>query len=273
MTQTKKKVLSTAPDAGEVERAYQSAHETITSKLGIPVFRLPAKYLAEIVEWVTQTKKNADFVGEFDGQWFTFVAVVGAKKSVISEVDVTALGDTAKVYQVKKKLADMGLAATPVDPAEIERMQKSIDDLGRSLETSKGVQQSYQTFTWDTDSPSMHGALYEWASKKSQAHYLDFLGAIKAKEKPQTIFDTYVKKGAKFPVNLPGAIVAAIEKDLKAGKTPSFAAAEKDILNVVKQKIIPAFKKWGLEGSAQYQKQVREELGRLKKQLATAKAH
>jgi hypothetical protein len=54
---------------------------------------------------------------------------------------------------------------------------------------------------------------------------------------------------------------------LKAGKTPNFAAAQKEILAVVNNKIVPAFKKETLDSMVPMMAQYNKDLAKLKQEL------
>ncbi len=265
MAGSKSKVLTTTPDPALVVKTYEAARDMIVNKLTIPVGKLDAKDLAEVAAKVTATKKNADFTASFDGQWLRFEAVIGTQKVFISSVDVSALGDAAKVFEIKKKLAAIGLASAPVDPAARAAKLKSISDVESVIQSAEGVKQSYTNYTYASDEPAIYGALEKWAASHSRSPYLDFLGDLNAKTNAKKVFDTYIKKGAASPINLSASVAAAIEKDLKAAKAPNFDAAKKEILGVVNTKIVPVFKKETLAN-------IDKGIAQSKKDLATLKA-
>ncbi len=269
---TKTKVLATAPSADDVKTAYTSARDTLINKLGVSVGQLSDTDLKKLGEQVEKTGKNCDFSASFDGDWLTFFAQVGPTKTTISEVNVKALGDETKVFGILKKLNAFGLASAPVDPQVTAQKRKTLTDLENNILSSKGVKESYAKYTWETDDPAMYGALENWAEKHSQKHYLDFVGEITAKVKPQTIFDKYVKKGAKYPVNLNATTAAAIDKDLKAGRVPNLEPAKKEVTAVIKNAIVPKFKAEGLKAVDQGIATLKVQVKKLQDELKTVGA-
>ena len=75
------------------------------------------------------------------------------------------------------------------------------------------------------------------AKKAMTLENYDFLDAVKKKQKPKDIYDTFVSEKAKFQVNLPAAKRIDIEKQLAASKNAKadFGVAENEIIKMLEK--------------------------------------
>jgi hypothetical protein len=106
--------------------------------------------------------------------------------------------------------------------------------------------------------------LKEFAAKHSQKHYIEFVEDIDDGADAKKIVETYVKTGAKLPVNLPAATTQKIEQTLASGGKPDFAPARALIAKMIDEKIIPKFKQEVLPP-------IKKELERLSKDIPEKK--
>ncbi|MEO6711317.1 MAG: hypothetical protein ABI054_12465 [Planctomycetota bacterium] len=130
---------------------------------------------------------------------------------------------------------------THYDDVELSFFRGTISEMESDQTKLKAKKEKLDKLTMAGD--TLRGELKDWASKRSQKHYIEFVediegGTVAASK----IIDTYVKTGAKLPVNLPAAMKQKLEQTLASGGKPDFAPARALISKMIDEKIIAKFK-------------------------------
>ena len=246
-------VLKTAAKPEQLKAQNAVARSMVQNDIGVRVEDLDAKDFTKLTQAMAATKKPAEWVVSFDGEWVSYFVRVGSKpadKIDITSVRISEEKDVAKRNKIlaallAKKAAtqaqvDAFNQAHP-DPDALAALKKQIDDLNGRIKGIQVLIGQFKGTTFENASPAFFGGLQRWTDKHSQSHYIDFLSDIQAGADAQGIYDKYIKPGASYPVNLTDGTRLAIENELKAGKKPNFAHARAEILHVVDGKIIPQY--------------------------------
>jgi len=234
-----------------------------------------------------KAKKPAEFFYTVDGSKFTVDVRVGSTKTVLGTGDLNSTKDNpkgreawVKLYEnydlVTKAELDAWDKAHP-DPKVLEGIKSDIRRLKMDIGGDAADHRAIKKFaSYDGGERAagydVSALLRDWTKEKhaSWTHYMTFLDDVDAKKDAKTIFDTYMKDGASYPINLPKKLLDPIEHALANGSAPDFKPARALILKLVNTKFIPPFKK---ERLGLYVKLLEENAGKLKaleKKLADA---
>ena len=119
------------------------------------------------------------------------------------------------------------------------------------------------------DSETLRKELHTFTAKRSREHYLNFVEDIDKATADQTIYDTYVKSGAKLPVNLDGAMKAPIDNAIKTSKV-DWGPARKLVVKLIDAKFIPEMRKDELASAAKELKRLETAIPDKRKEFVKA---
>lgn len=235
-----------------------------------PTLRLPPD--KELTDALAKAKgKKAQVYVNLDGSLLSFeVRIPGSKPIRLGAKDLDSLRDNDKQREILEKLADTTKLTTRADvekwhsthygKEEISFFRGTIHEMMASRDKLQPQVAALKAFKFDGKDAKLLAELHKHAKAHSHEHYLTFVEDIDAGVSPKAIFDKYIKSGASFPVNLPPAIAAPIEKAVSAGAKPDFGNARKLIVGVIDAKLIPDYRKEVLPD-------LEKELNRLKADL------
>jgi len=238
----------------------------------------------ELEAEMAKSKKAAEFYFTVDGNKFIVDVRVGTKRTILGQFDLASEKDAAKrratlQYLVANDLAtqsdlDKFNNANP-DPKVMESLKSDIYRADMDLKSDKAnreILKKWNNYSKEAraEGYNAQALLKEWLKQNRQSwvHYLDFVDAIDAGGDPKTIFDTHMKEGAQFPVNLPPKFQSPVEHDIANGKVPNLKPARDAICQIVNAKFIPAFLKDRIPLYDKSIKELEAKLKELKKRYA-----
>lgn len=227
-------------------------------------------------------KKSAEFYVTLNGNKLALEVRVD-KKSVdtLGTLDISAEKDIDKRHAVMQELFSAGLVSDDdwkkfqkkyPTSEELKDWKDEAYKLGWDIKGDRANIKSLGSLTYDTfDSiaNNLKGGLAEYVKRKHWEHYLAFVDDIDSGVDAKKIYETYVKDGAKLPVNLPPPTQALIKKAIDSGSKPDLAPGRKCIVGIINNKFIPEYRKtvlaqWQTELDAKVKK-----LDELNKKIAS----
>ena len=281
----KSKSQQKAQKPDRIRIQFESVKSDVNKWLGLKItLRQPDE--DELGKLMDKTKKPAEFFYTVDGSKFTVDVRVGSKVTVLGTADLNSSKDNPKGRETLVKLQANDLVSKAEleawdkahpDPKVIDGIKSEISRLEMDMRSDAADRGSINKFSSYDDGGRAAGydvsaLLVEWTKDKhkSWTHYMTFLDDVDKKGDPKAIFDTYMKDGAKLPINLPAKLLDPIEHAIANGTAPDFKAARALILKLVNTKFIPPFKKERVELYDKLLKENAVKLKALKKQLADA---
>ena len=281
----KSKSQQKAQKPDRIRIQFESVKSDVNKWLGLKItLRQPDEN--ELGKLMDKTKKPAEFFYTVDGSKFTVDVRVGSKVTVLGTADLNSSKDNPKGRETLVKLQANDLVSKAEleawdkahpDPKVIDGIKSEISRLEMDMRSDAADRGSINKFSSYDDGGRAAGydvsaLLVEWTKDKhkSWTHYMTFLDDVDKKGDPKAIFDTFMKDGAKLPINLPAKLLDPIEHAIANGTAPDFKAARALILKLVNTKFIPPFKKERVELYDKLLKENAVKLKALKKQLADA---
>lgn len=222
----------------------------------------------DIADLITKGKK-AHFVATLELPLLQIWLKAGSAKPIlVGSKDLDGLRDNGKVRDILNKLADTTKLITRdavwkwhdthYDDQELSFFAGTIGEMERSQAKLQVRHDALKGYKFDKrDAPGLRAELHAFAAKHSWEHYLQFVEDIDQPKGDTLIFDTYVKDGAKLPVNLGAPLVKPIAAAIKGNMKADWAAARALIVKLIDTKFIPDMRKDELAEAA-------KELARLK---------
>jgi hypothetical protein len=203
-----------------------------------------------------------------------------AKPLLVGSKDLDSVRDNAKARGILQKLADTTKLITPqqiykwqethYDEQELAFFRGTISEMESEQRKLKARHDALAGYKFDNkDSETLRKELHTFTAKHSWEHYLNFVEDIDKATADQTIYDTYVNSGAKFPVNLDGAIKAPIDKAIKTSKV-DWGPARKLVVKLIDAKFIPEMRKDELASAAKELKRLETAIPEKKKAFVKA---
>jgi len=112
------KVLKVAAKPDQLKADAEYVWNLSTSKIGLRVSKYDDKDFKKLTEWMTKTKKPAEFCMSFDGEWAGFFARVGSSKADNTAEKIAEFPATKD--KILTGLATFGIA-TPAQVAEFKK--------------------------------------------------------------------------------------------------------------------------------------------------------
>ena len=228
----------------------------------------------KLQEAIDKAKKKARLFLTLDGtSKLTLDVKIGPTVTLpIGSFNLAAEKDNSKVRNILTNLSQKTTLITKeavwkwqethYDEVELAFFRGTIAEMESDQTKLKAKKESLDKLS--VASKTMRGELKEWAAKKSQRHYIEFVEDIdEGSVAPTKIIETYVKTGAKLPVNLPAAMKQKLEQT-PANSKPDFGPARAFVAKLIDEKIIPKFK-------AEMLPPIKKELDRLSKAIPEKK--
>ena len=146
-------IIQTAHAVDRIKATHDAARAEVINKIGIQVDKLEEKDFKKYADTMTKNKKALNFVISFDGQWFSYFALIGTFKDKIVEDDVgedPTIRDREKVIKcllaygaANKAQVDAFRLKYPDEKAlgslksEIDTLEKKIADDQKKLQELK----------------------------------------------------------------------------------------------------------------------------------------
>ena len=197
------------------------------------------------------------------------------KPMLVGSKDLDSVRDNAKARDILQKLADTTKLVTAqqiykwqethLDEQQISFFRGTISEMEADQAKLKARHAALSNYKFDNkDSESLRKELHTFTAKHSWEHYLNFVEDIHKAKADQAIYDTYVKSGASFPVNLDSAIKAPIDKAITTSKV-DWGPARRVVVKMIDTKFIPEMRKDELASAAKELKRLETAIPEKKK--------
>jgi hypothetical protein len=135
------KVMGTAKEPDRIDSMAKMTKAIINARIGIHVDDLDAKEVAKVTDLMQKSKKPAEFVLSFDGQWISYFTRVGSIKLPGASWDLSAEKD----FEKRNKILDGMFAYGIVSQAQIAAFNKAHPDVAGIAEEKKKLDAAKKT--------------------------------------------------------------------------------------------------------------------------------
>lgn len=273
---TKKRALAKYdPDAKPSFASQYTKTERIVKAAGIKVW-FDSSTAQKVSNKCREEKIPALFIAQFDGSAFMVFIKYGSNSDTIAQTSMADAGDLKKRRALmqgamKLKLADKKMweqfDRDNPDPQVIKELEFTVYDCGLQIDSLVDGIKILKNFSYPKHRSVGRGdlilSLGEAAKKKGLGNYFEFAKHAEYK-KPDFLYETYLKKGAKKPIKAPSSILKPVLKAIEDKKKPDLKKLQNYVHNVIDKKVV---KSWAPEMI----KHSRNALRDYKKKLAVAK--
>jgi hypothetical protein len=211
---------------------------------------------------MTKTKKNADWVREFDFDsfYFEFNLVVGSKKTLLASAKMNVVGDMKRRREILDSLRNATGLVTQAEidkyfkvaaeraakGADVKKIDDEIEKEKNNIDLSKKFIAGLAKSVEELNRGQREMDLMPVAAKIKLGGYVRFVFGLDAGFNPYKLMKDHFVKPMTYPLpSFPPALAEKLVKEFGADEkgTPDFAAARKIAVAVIDAKAMPAYRK------------------------------
>jgi len=261
---TKKETVGTTKAADRLQISWLTFAKRVKS-LGLSNLKIESlsdKDFKAAGDEMTKSKKNADWVWEFDFEafYFEFNLVIGSKKTLLASAKMNVIGDmklrhdildnlrvfTGLVTQAEIDKYFKVVAERAAKGADVKKIDDEIETEKNNIDTNKKFIAGLAKSVEGLDRGQREMDLMPIAAKIKLGGYVRFLFGLDAGFNPYKLMKDHFVKPMTYPLpSFPAALTEKLVKEFGADEkgTPDFTAARKIAVGVIDARAMPAYRK------------------------------